>query len=118
MKKINVLGLKIYKQRLKKGLSQVELARRIGVSHSMISHYEKGDKSPQIITLEKIAAVLDVDFNYLFYNNDMTEPEILTLLKSTDIITLSAEALTEKEKDFLKADFNLWARVLKEKYKI
>lgn len=67
--KDNILGEKVYKQRTKKGLSQEELGKRIGVSHVMISNYEKGIKSPKLEVLKKIADVLEVDFNYLFLNN-------------------------------------------------
>ena len=49
----------------KKGISQIELARRIGISRSQITHYKKGIDNPSNENLKKIADALDTTVEYL-----------------------------------------------------
>lgn len=46
----------------KAGLSQKELAQKLGVSASMISQYENGLRFPKFTTIQRIAEALQVDF--------------------------------------------------------
>lgn len=43
--------------------TQAELALKIGVSQSMISHYLSGRKLPALDTLSRLCTVLDLDAN-------------------------------------------------------
>ena len=43
------------------GLTQTELAKRLGVSQQTISHYVKGDKLPALDTFANLCVALDVD---------------------------------------------------------
>ena len=43
--------------------TQEELAKRIGVNQSMISHYITGRSMPALDTLSRICTVLDLDAN-------------------------------------------------------
>lgn len=45
------------------GLTQTELARRLGIGQQTVSHYVKGDKMPALDTFANLCAVLDVDAN-------------------------------------------------------
>ena len=47
------------------GLSQSELARKLNIRQSNISHYIKGDKMPALDTLANLCKLLDVDTNYI-----------------------------------------------------
>lgn len=47
--------------RTDKGLSQSELARRLGVKHATYHEIENGHCSPNLATIEKIADVLELD---------------------------------------------------------
>lgn len=51
-------GNRIYLARTKAGISQRELARRIGMSQPIIADYEAGIVSPQVATVEAIARAL------------------------------------------------------------
>lgn len=51
--------------RKNKGLSQTELAKKIGVAPSTIGMYETGKREPNYETLEIIADFFNVDMNYL-----------------------------------------------------
>lgn len=44
-------------------LKQTELAKEVGVTQSMISHYASGRKLPALDTLSKLCSVLDLDAN-------------------------------------------------------
>ena len=43
------------------GMTQTEIAKKIGVSQQTISHYVKGDKMPFIDTFANLCVALDVD---------------------------------------------------------
>ena len=44
-------------------ITQEELARKIGVNQSMISHYITGRSMPALDTFSRICSVLDLDAN-------------------------------------------------------
>ena len=51
--------------RQERGISQQELADRIGLSKSSINMYERGEREPGIDTLKRIAAFFNVDIDFL-----------------------------------------------------
>ena len=51
--------------RTNRGLSQVELGKKLGLSNSTISMYERGEREPDYDTLELIGDYFNVDINYL-----------------------------------------------------
>ena len=54
-KTFRIFGARIEAARKKKGLTQEELAERVGVSQSMINHIEKGKKKPSLDTAVALA---------------------------------------------------------------
>jgi len=48
---------------LQQTFTQAELAKKIGVTQSMISHYANGRKMPALDTLSRLCSVLDLDAN-------------------------------------------------------
>jgi XRE family transcriptional regulator, master regulator for biofilm formation len=61
-----MIGKNIYKIRRSKDLTLTELADRANISKSYLSNIERDiNKNPSIKILEKIASVLDVDFQIL-----------------------------------------------------
>lgn len=64
------IGENIKYIRKSKGLTQRELAEKIGVTDSAITRYEKGDREPNIETLNKIATALEVTINDLIKNEE------------------------------------------------
>lgn len=66
----NSLGANLRIQRFKKNLTQEEVAKAIGTSHSMVGKYERNKTRPRIGTLQKLAdfycvSINDLD-NYLY----------------------------------------------------
>jgi transcriptional regulator with XRE-family HTH domain len=59
------LGSRIKKSRQKVGISQSELARRLEIAPSAVSHWEANRKTPEVKTLQKLADILDTTISYL-----------------------------------------------------
>ena len=86
------IGRKIKNLRLEKGLSQEELAKRIGVSRESISHYENNRIVPPIHILKEIAKVFNISVKY-FFEEDIEE-EITEEDNTLDLInSLPSNAL-------------------------
>lgn len=62
---MNTLGDNIMLLRKKKSLSQAALGKIIGTSGDVIGRYERGDISPSIDVVSKIAEALEVSIDYL-----------------------------------------------------
>lgn len=54
------LGVSIQRLRKARGISQEELADKIGISRTHMGHIEQGRRKPSLAILEKIAYVLHV----------------------------------------------------------
>jgi transcriptional regulator with XRE-family HTH domain len=70
----------IFSKRLKilreeKGISQTELAEKIGVSRGSISFYENGDRLPDIEILGKIQEYFSVDYDFLLGKSNFKTKE-------------------------------------------
>ena len=53
-------GKKVREIRLKKGLSQGDVARRLNLHRSYISGIERGVRTPSLKVIQKVAKALDV----------------------------------------------------------
>lgn len=63
--KAKEIGARIEKSRKLAGITQKELAKRIGTHFQVISNYERGARKPKIETLGKIASALGVSLESL-----------------------------------------------------
>jgi DNA-binding XRE family transcriptional regulator len=59
LREINPIAAHLRERRFELGLTQEEVAKAAGTSHSAVSRLEKGTHIPQLPTLQRIAAVLD-----------------------------------------------------------
>lgn len=59
-------GDRIAYLREQRGYTQEELANRLGISRSALSHYEKNRREPDLQTLNAIADFFQVTVDYLF----------------------------------------------------
>lgn len=64
------IGSRIKELRIKRGLTQEELARQIGVTKGAVANYENEVSSPKIELMYKLFDVLQCDANYL-HQDDM-----------------------------------------------
>lgn len=72
------IGGRLREERINAGLSQRELARRLGLSASMISQIESGLSKPSVGTLYAIVTELDVSLDRVIRGEDYdgaTEPQ-------------------------------------------
>lgn len=64
------VGKMIASIRKERGLSQAQLADRLGLSKQAVSNYERGIREPDYVTLEAIADVLNVPISMLISRED------------------------------------------------
>jgi transcriptional regulator with XRE-family HTH domain len=84
------LGDNMMLLRKKKGFSQAELGKLIGTSGDVIGRYERGDISPSIDVVAKIADALEVSVDYLIGKTKM-EMDSEAVRRLEDISSLSEE---------------------------
>lgn len=86
-----VLGDNVMLLRKKKGLSQADLGKIIGTSGDVIGRYERGDITPSVEVVSKIADALEVSVDYLLGKTKM-ELDKQTLKRLEDIAKLPDES--------------------------
>ena len=102
---IVMFGEKIKDMRIKKGLSQKELAHKAEMSQQAISNFERNVDTPKIATLQKIAAALEVPYTIFI---EVERPPRLTgnhfpvppASRITDIMVTLNETGQEKVIDY------------------
>lgn len=68
------IGDRLREGRVKAGLSQRELARRTGLSASLVSQLESGQSKPSVGTLYAIVTELDMSLDHVIRGADYSEP--------------------------------------------
>lgn len=94
-------GTRLKELRTASNITQEELAKRIGVSRSAISMYEKGVREPEFDILEKLADFFNVDTDYLIGKSDKT-----TLLPQSGYYT-NPETAAEAQEMYNDADMRV-----------
>lgn len=89
-------GSKLKAMRVNKHLSQEQLAKRIGITKSMVSAYETSMRMPSYEVLIKIALFFNVSLDYLLG------------LKEYD--SLNVSGLSERQKTILTDIIDEWKR--------
>ncbi len=67
-------AIRLRELRTKKRLTQGELAKRVGVSMQSVSLWERGPRTPDLETLEKLSDVFQVNVDYLLGRSDDASP--------------------------------------------
>ena len=83
----------IKKARLDAGLTQLEVAEKLGVAQAQYARWENGGRNPKDETVEKLAKIFNTSFEGLKGRDDGLE-EIVGLLKQHN--------LSSKQKDEIK----------------
>lgn len=86
-------GVRIRKLRKSCGMTQKELAERIGVASSMIGQWENGNRNPRLCTLSKIASACGTSVLFLTeeLDNAVTELDagkVLATARANDALTV------------------------------
>lgn len=98
MKIIDGFGDKLKALREKAGLTQEQLAMRMGLSKSTISQYENQERIPSLIAVIKIASIFHVSTDYLF-GIDKVERADLSGLTEDDIEIIEHMIVSMREKN-------------------
>ena len=100
MTNAQILGDKLYQLRKDKGISQEELADKLGVSRQAISKWERGEALPDTDNLISIAKLYEVSLDELVDNTNIAQ-EVPTT-QSTNVVAVevvSDESTVVEEKD-------------------
>lgn len=82
-------------------LTQVELAKRLGIGQSSYADWERGKKNPTQENLVKIAQILDVSIDYLVGNSEEKSDELDNIEL---LFRMNSKGLTEEEKEIFKKE--------------
>ncbi|MFQ7401671.1 MAG: helix-turn-helix domain-containing protein, partial [Neglectibacter sp.] len=66
-------GERLRAARISKGMTQKEVGEKCGIAEPTIRRYELGKLNPKLETLQRIAAVLHVDVNWLKTGVDLEQ---------------------------------------------
>lgn len=83
------------------GLTQEELAARVGTSKQMVCKYEKGQRSPKVSTANAFAKALGTTLNEMLEIEEIEDEPTLTK-EETEILTAYREADSRAREDALK----------------
>lgn len=71
---MSVLGKRLKEARLKNNLSQIDAAKKLGISNGTLSGYERDYRDPDTTILERMAALYEVSTDYLLGISENKEP--------------------------------------------
>ena len=69
------LGCHIAERRRRLGLTQCQVADRLGITPQAVSKWERGVSCPDVVYLDELATVLDVGIEELLRGTCPTEPQ-------------------------------------------
>ncbi len=72
-----MIGKRLRKLRLEQGISQSQLAAKLGISQQAIGNYETDIREPDNETLKKIALIFNVSTDYLLGLSNQRHPQAL-----------------------------------------
>lgn len=81
--------------RKQKGITQSEMAEQLAVQRTMISAYEDGRSEPKLLTLQKLAEILDVGLDELIFHDIEKKGRKASQKRKLNILTIAADE--EKE---------------------
>ncbi len=101
------LSEKIFELRKANGMSQEQLAEKIGVSRQSVSKWESGDSVPEIERLIELSRVFDVSTDYLLKPSEVDELTIRTerLEKRQENLQLKVKKEQVKNIRILRSSF-------------
>lgn len=96
----NNIGRFLQEVRKEKGLTQKDLAEKIGVSDKTISKWENGNSTPDTSMLLSISEALDVTVNEIL-SGERIPPENYSMKAEETIMSLMKENETSKKANFI-----------------
>ncbi|WP_455441249.1 helix-turn-helix domain-containing protein [Streptococcus parasanguinis] len=95
-----------FSERLKKlrkdaGLTQVDVAEKLGISQPAYASWERGIKKPTQENLVKIAQILNVSVDYLVGNSENKDEDLDNIEL---LFRMNSKGLTDEEKEVFKKE--------------
>lgn len=120
---METLGKRIKYLREKSKISQIDFAKKIGVSNAVLSRYESGDRKPDYDTLQLIADFFEVSTDYLLGRTDIQvltpeeqeEADFQAFANNPELNVFYKE-LPESEEEAVKRLRDFW-EIIKHDYK-
>jgi transcriptional regulator with XRE-family HTH domain len=85
------IGTHVRTKRNALGLSQIDLARELGVTHQHVSRIELGDVTPSLEMLLKLSRKLGVSTDYLLTGQQTTPPDAAGAIRAAPDISATAK---------------------------
>lgn len=99
--------------RKKSGLSQEKLAKELEISKSALSYYEKGERIPDIVFLDKVCIYYNVSFDYLMGYSNAMNPKVASIVDETGLSEEAVNILIEEfDNDYIS---NILDKLIKSK---
>lgn len=97
------IGNKIAEARKKATISQAQLAEQLFISPQAVGKWERGESMPDITTFNRLAEILEVDFNYFSEN---FQSSATGAVQDEPLVKQSPELQDEKQKGKLNWDMS------------
>lgn len=97
------IGQKIYSLRLAQGLSRIQLAEVIGVTHQQLQKYEKGSNRISVGRLVLIAKALAKEVSYFYEDLDSEKQELMVTQHQRMCIEVSRNFMKIQNSEYQNA---------------
>jgi transcriptional regulator with XRE-family HTH domain len=109
------MGERLRELRLRRKISQEEVARHIGITRSAYSHYEINNRQPVYETLIKLAAFFDVSLDYIIGGaQSEAKSELPVNSDAREILSLLQHMSYEQR----KKSINLIADLIRQEHRV
>lgn len=75
---------RLKESRINAGLTQEQLADKLGIAKSTLSGYESGNREPTVATIAKVLEILNIDANYLYQDEAKMLTEMVVSLSDQE----------------------------------
>jgi uncharacterized protein YjbI with pentapeptide repeats len=103
-----MIGSRIARARKQINISQAQLAERLFISPQAVGKWERGESSPDLITLHRLAEMLGVDLNYFSENFQSTTQtaSLAPLVQPSAPLQPSTQLPSKKQEEKLSWDMS------------
>ena len=91
---IELIGRKLQEARKKSGLTQLQVAKLIGINKVQLSYYETATREINLNILEKLANLYGFKIDYFISGNEIKEPEIQIAFRGEILCNEDLETIT------------------------
>jgi transcriptional regulator with XRE-family HTH domain len=109
------MGERLRELRLRRKISQEEVARHIGITRSAYSHYEINNRQPVYETLIKLAAYFDVSLDYMIGGAQSKAKSDLSVTPDTREILSLLQHMSQEQR---KRSINLITDLIRQEHRV